>query len=605
MAYLNIALLAAVLPAAFAMPQHAHMGHGPYKARQLPSGFPTGFPHPSGIPGSAPFPVSDNGTAVGPTGTGAPLSTGGVGAGPVTIQSTISIVPLPASTASGDIGNSPTSGAGGVGSSPASGSAGSGSSPSGAPGSGPGGPGESGATCARSTVTVTRANTITVTVAAPSGGSAGAPSDAAIQSSKAASSPVLAPSSAPFPIGNSSVPVGPTGTGTGVVGTGLPSVPYQAPIVSSTPVDSKPVSSTPVNSTPVSSAPVAEKPSEVVGSPAPVSANSVPVQAYSAPAQAPTSAASSTSPPTPGVVAPELVHVPGGEQIPASPVVPASVTPASVTPAVASSVTPVSSTAGSARSLTPVSSNGKARGLLYAGHAMSPAEALSAANSYVSASKGAMGWCWDWDSSPSPAIGWTVGTTNVEFVPMLWGLGDHVTLWSKNVAALKPTYVMGFNEPDMTTDKGGSQLSVGAAVQGWKDNMEPLKSSGIKLVTPGTTNELTAANMGHGYMSQFLESCSGCHFDALTFHYYGEASDISALKAAVTKYQTLQQLHNIPELWISEMAPNEPPTPEQMSAFLKFLDDPANGIARYAFNGLNTGNGQSLTGGVVQAAYQA
>jgi len=188
---------------------------------------------------------------------------------------------------------------------------------------------------------------------------------------------------------------------------------------------------------------------------------------------------------------------------------------------------------------------------------------------------------------------------------MLWGLGDHVTLWSSNVAAIKPTYVMGFNEPDMTTDKGGSGLSVADAVTGWKANMEPLKSSGIKLVTPGTTNDLTDSNMGHGYMSQFLEACTGCQFDALTFHYYGQASDVSALQAAVTKYQTLQKLHNIGELWISEMAPTEAPTTEQMAAFLKFLDDPSNGVARYAFNGLSTGDGQSLTGPVIQAAYQA
>lgn len=188
---------------------------------------------------------------------------------------------------------------------------------------------------------------------------------------------------------------------------------------------------------------------------------------------------------------------------------------------------------------------------------------------------------------------------------MLWGLGGHVKIWSTNVATVKPTYAMGFNEPDMTTDKGGSQLSVADAVKGWKDNMEPLKSSGIKLVSPGTTNDITDSNMGHGYMSQFLEACTGCHFDVLTFHYYGEASDVQALQATVAKYRSLQKLHNIGELWISEMAPNEPPTTEQMAAFLKFLDNPSNGVARYAFNGLNTGNGQSLAGPVIRPAYQS
>lgn len=602
MAVINIALLTAILPAVFAMPQHAHLGHLPHKARNLPSDYPTGFPHPSGVPGTAPYP-SGNGTVGGPTGTASvPLSTGGAG-GPVTIQSTINIVPMPITKS--EFGSPASTGLGGVGNSPDSGS-GSGSESGSGSGSGSES-GNSGETCGPATVTITHANTVTVTVPGSNGaGPSGAPETETPASStpvsgapeSAAPGPsVPAVSSAPYPVGNSSVPAGPTGTGT--PGTDSPSIPSEAP-VSEAPVvaSSTPASSTPeaAISTPASSTPVAETSAPVIPSAAPVEAESsaAPVTSsveanalYKAPAK---KHHSSTTPVAP---APEATT---------TPVIPVE-QPSTSAEAPVQSASSVSSAAPSQTSTTPKTpkSGNKARGLLYGGADVGAA--LEHANEYLSAGSGAMGWGWNWDSSPQPQTGAATGTLDVEFVPMLLSLDQvHVDAWKTNA---KGNYLMAFNEPDMTKDKGGAQMSVEDCVKGYKDHMQPHASGSTKLISPATTNNLEDTSMGIHFMSNFLQQCSDCTIDVLAFHYYGDAADLEYFKDTVSKYQKLQNEHGIPELWITEMAPNQTPTGEQMTAFLEFLDDAASGVTRYAFNGLKTGTGQSLEMPEIQKCYQA
>ncbi|KAK0514968.1 hypothetical protein JMJ35_002347 [Cladonia borealis] len=619
MAILNIALLSALLPSVLAIPGlHGRgMGHGPY----IPSGkyvVPSGYPHPSGAPdqyhhhpsgapiGTAPFPVQ-NATA---TGTGVSGGSGPV----VTIQSTIQLVPIPVTNTVYSAGQSPEStgpagagGPGGVGSSPsasgvpgsgesgASGSAGSGpggvgSSPTGAPGA-PGAPGSGGeaGTCGPATVTITQAQTVTVTVpAGPSNGAPGSgpgesPGQSAAPSapgsgpgespgqSAAPGAPESAPSSAPtvvapFPIGNSSASAGPSGSGSGVVGTGTGVPTYHHPVP--LPAHSvAPVVNSPAAAPVVSSPPA---PVEAAISAAPVTASSVPVEElYHAPGQ--------------------NHHQPPPQQPSVSPTYPAPQAQASTTLAPAapapSSAAPAPSSSSSS---TPVSSSGgvKARGLLYG--------SLSAAQSFDTSN---IGWGWDWDSSPSPASGQATGSIgSIQFVPMLLSTESvHTSIWEGNSAGAE--WVMGFNEPDQCGG-GGSCMSVSDVVSGWGTYFSGMSAS---KCSPATTNDLTTQGKGLSYMTEFLAACTGCKFDALAFHYYGSGSDLSALTSTIQAYQKLQQQYNIPELWIPEMAPTDSPSSDEVTAMLAVLDNPANGVTRYAFNGLNTGSGVQLSGDVASA----
>lgn len=580
----------------------------------MPSGkhvLPSGFPYPSGAPGpyhhhpgapigTAPFPAQ-NATASA-TGTGV----SGGGSGPVvTIQSTINVIPLPVTNTLFSAGQSPEStgpagagGPGGVGSSPsasgapvapaggesgASGTAGSGpggvgSSPTGAPGA-PGAPGggEEAGTCGPATVTITQAQTVTVTVpASPSNGAPGSgpgespgqsPAPGAPESGSGSAPTVIAP----FPIGNGSASAGPTGSGSGVIGTatGVPTFHHPVPL----PAHSVALAVSSPAPAPVVAAPV------VASSPAPVEAgiSAAPVATSSAPVE-------------------ELFHAPGqNHPAPQQPSVavtfPAPQAQASTTPAPEAPVSqvPTSSAAPapSSSASTPVSSSGgvKARGLLYG--------SLSAAQSFDTSN---IGWGWDWDSSPSPASGQATGSLgSIQFVPMLLSTESvHTSIWEGNSAGAE--WVMGFNEPDQCGG-GGSCMSVAEAVQGWTTYFTGTASK----CSPATTNDLTTSGKGLSYMSQFLEQCTGCKFDALAFHYYGSGSDLSALTSTIQAYQKLQQQYGISELWIPEMAPTDSPSADEVNAMLAVLDNPANGVTRYAFNGLSTGSGIQLSGDIASA----
>ena len=644
MAILNIALLSALLPAVLAFPGlHGRgSGHGPY----MPSGkhvLPSGFPHPSGAPGkyhhhsgapigTAPFPVQ-NATATA-SGTG----TGGSGSGPVvTIQSTINLIPVPVTNTVFSAGQSPEStgpaGVGGPGQSPestgaagaggpggvgspfpsgapgagasgapgsgaesgasgtaSSGPGGVGSSPTGAPG-GPGAPGSGGeaGTCGPATVTITQAQTVTVTVpASPSNGAPGSGPGESPGQSAPPGAPEGGPSSvptvsAPFPIGNSSASAGPTGSGSGLVGTGTGVPTYHHPV----PLPAHSLVAAVVNSpapapvveTPVPVAVSSPAPLELATSAAPATASSVPVEElfhapghnhYSPPPQQ-SSAAPAAPLSSPSFAAPQAeasTTAPPASQAPTSSAAPAPSSSASTSP--------------------PVSSSGgvKARGLLYG--------SLSAAQSFDTSN---IGWGWDWDSSPSPASGQATGSLgSIQFVPMLLSTASvHTSIWQGNSAGAE--WVMGFNEPDQCGG-GGSCMEVGDVVKGWGDYFNGTSAS---KCSPATTNDLTTEGKGLSYMTSFLEQCIGCHFDALAFHYYGSGSDTSALTSTIQAYQRLQQQYGIAELWIPEMAPTDSPSADEVTAMLAVLDNPANGVTRYAFNGLDTGDGIQLSGDIASA----
>ena len=626
MAILNYALLSALLPAVLAAPGlHGRgMGHGPY----TPSGklvYPTGFPHPSGPPslyhhpsgapvGTAPFPAQ-NATAKG-------ISTGG--RGPVTIQSTINLVPVPVTDTLYSAGQSPEStgaagvgGPGGVGSpapsgvpgvgtqgspagtapgsgaeSPATGSAGSGpggvgSSPTGAPGaSGAPGSGVEAGTCGPAIVTVTQAQTVTVTV--PAGSSSGAPGapgasgapgsgpgESPGQSAPGApeGGPSSAPTfSAPFPIGNSSASAGPTGTGPVVVSTatGAPTLHHPVPLPAHSVASVVNSPAPAVVNSPAPAVVSSPAPSEVATSAALVTASSVPVEAlFHVPGQNHPQSASQQSSVT--FAAPQ-----------------AQATTTSAPQAPAQAPTSAGPSSSPAPKSSPVSSSGgvKARGLLYG--------SLSAAQSFDTSN---IGWGWDWDSSPSPASGHATGSLGgIQFVPMLLSTADvHTSLWEGNSAGAE--WVMGFNEPDQCGG-GGSCMSVSDVVSGWGTYFSGLSAS---KCSPATTNDLTTQGKGLSYMSDFLAACTGCKFDALAFHYYGSGSDTSALISTIQAYQKLQKQYGIPELWIPEMAPTDQPSADEVNALLAVLDNPANGVTRYAFNGLNTGTGIQLAGEIASA----
>lgn len=558
MAVLNIALLAALLPAVLAIPQHGSIWHGPHRGSKHPSG----WPHPTGGPfqsGHAPFPPKPSGGIPFPAGnsTSGGATATGTGIAMVTIKSTISLIPVPLTSSVPVAGQSPaTTGAAGPGEAGQSGQSGSPGSPSG----GSGGSGAAGNTCGPATVTVTTANTVTVTVQA-------SPSPSPIESAQS-SAPVQS-SAAPYPMYNSSIPVGPTGTGTGT-GTVLTS--YVAPAPSST-------------STSSSSPNIVQEASD-----GQVFVPATPVEAgVAVPTSSPVAVVPATSVEA-GVAVPTsspvAVKADYHQPAPVAPA-PASSSPVSIVPS-----GPASSPSTSTGSTGSSGSTGvKARGLLYSynGQALSPADSLAQANAAVS---DAVGWMANWDSSPATGSGPASGSCKLEYVAQLWGADqNHVQNWKTNA---NTPWLMGFNEPD-NCDGGGACLLPTAAAAAFTSYIAPLRTGGTKVTTPCTQNNVGQTGIGSEYMAGFLSNFPPNSFDAIAFHWYGPGTseglngsdNPQSLAATVAAYQKLQTQYHIAELWITEGGPTDA-TSDMVSTFLEWLDDPSNGVDRYMFNGLNS-----------------
>ena len=88
---------------------------------------------------------------------------------------------------------------------------------------------------------------------------------------------------------------------------------------------------------------------------------------------------------------------------------------------------------------------------------------------------------------------------------MLWGK-DQVTQWKytihQTIDQRHVSHVLGFNEPQQPDQ---SNISVEDAASIWKDQIEPLKSQGIRLGSPAPSS----APSGKQWLIDWLNACQG------------------------------------------------------------------------------------------------
>lgn len=108
---------------------------------------------------------------------------------------------------------------------------------------------------------------------------------------------------------------------------------------------------------------------------------------------------------------------------------------------------------------------------------------------------------------------------------MLWGASDSDTgtpfldsVKSQINSGANISYVLGFNEPDGTTDTGGSGVPADLAARRWIAEIEPLKELGVQLGAPA----VTGSPNGFTWLENWLNECDGgCNPDFIPVHWYG------------------------------------------------------------------------------------
>ncbi|KAF9469066.1 glycosyl hydrolase catalytic core-domain-containing protein [Collybia nuda] len=157
----------------------------------------------------------------------------------------------------------------------------------------------------------------------------------------------------------------------------------------------------------------------------------------------------------------------------------------------------------------------------------------------------------------SPWIPQKAKSLGFDPIPMLWSekqLADFKRLVVKGYAST----VLGFNEPNQ---KGQADMTPQHAADVWRQNINPLKDQGYRLISPA----VTSAPSGKQWMKDFFTACNGCHFDGLALHWYGNSPQ------EFIKYIT--DFHNtfgLP-IWVTEFACQC--TRDEVFTFMKTVKD--------------------------------
>jgi hypothetical protein len=166
---------------------------------------------------------------------------------------------------------------------------------------------------------------------------------------------------------------------------------------------------------------------------------------------------------------------------------------------------------------------------------------------------------------------------------MLWAASSSYTnSWSSNAKAAiaaGSTHLLGFNEPDLSSQ---SNLSPSAAASAWKTYMQPFAGQ-AKLVSPAVTNG--GSEMGLQWTKEFLGNCTGCTVDAIALHWYSNyALDLQ------NHIQSAYSMFGKP-IWVTEFGLTGS-TDAQVESFLQTIEpwmDSQSFVERYAYFGAFTG----------------
>jgi hypothetical protein len=105
------------------------------------------------------------------------------------------------------------------------------------------------------------------------------------------------------------------------------------------------------------------------------------------------------------------------------------------------------------------------------------------------------------------------------------------------------THVLGFNEPDMERDIGGSDISPADAAEVWQRQLEPLRELGIKVGAPA----VSGSPIGYAWLKEWEEECDGnCNSDFIPIHWYGIYEGLAGWIA------NMSMTYPEHELWVTE-----------------------------------------------------
>ncbi|KAF2104290.1 hypothetical protein NA57DRAFT_70503 [Rhizodiscina lignyota] len=144
--------------------------------------------------------------------------------------------------------------------------------------------------------------------------------------------------------------------------------------------------------------------------------------------------------------------------------------------------------------------------------------------------------------------------SSLDFAPMIHGTldaADAVPSIKSMASSGGITHVLVYNEPDGSTESGGSNLTPDDAARTYLDTIAPLRDApyNLKMSLPSTTGSPNGLN----WLREFNSSChnitsGGCPSDFLAAHWYGGFPGLASWLG------TLHQLYPTLPIWLTEFA---------------------------------------------------
>ncbi len=201
-----------------------------------------------------------------------------------------------------------------------------------------------------------------------------------------------------------------------------------------------------------------------------------------------------------------------------------------------------------------------------------------------------MGWYYTWGTTPFSYTRYN----QIEFVPMIWGTQNNSSISA--VRAKNYQYVLGYNEPDMGGDVGGSNIKVNTAIANWG----LFKGVGRHVGSPAPA--LCPAWDNGTWFKTFMDGVDHNTIDFIPLHCYygqygGKAGANTFLKEVVDA--TYQMYHK--PIWVTEFAVsgwgyNNASARQSVKEFLQTAIDGLNQrdyVERFSWFSFNTTDGNN------------
>lgn len=216
-------------------------------------------------------------------------------------------------------------------------------------------------------------------------------------------------------------------------------------------------------------------------------------------------------------------------------------------------------------------------------------------------------WYYTW------SLNQAAGTNDtVEFVPLLHNTDDSSNPDLDSILNALPstsTHLLTFNEPDGTTDSGGSSIGPEDAAQEYLDHVAPLRTSDSRSWNISHPS-VTGSTQGLDWLRRFNESCydidpAGCPADFVAVHWYGDFSGLAGWLATLREFYVGNSTDSSADdlkFWITEMAlpqQDSDATAAMMKQSLSYLDG-LDYVEGYAwFGAFRSDNANEWTGSSV------